>query len=55
MDAARHSYWKSYGGSPGLSYLFGDFRHQMLDAGIAEELVERVFVSTPARVYSFKN
>lgn len=54
MDAARRSYWKSYGGKPGLSYLYGDFRHRMSEAGISDELIHRVFVSTPARVYSFK-
>jgi len=55
MDAARRSYWKSYGGKPGLSYLYGDFRSQMLEAGIGQELVDKVFVSTPARVYSFNS
>jgi len=55
MDAARRSYWKSYGGHPGLSYLYGDFRNQMLDAGISQALVDNVFVSTPARVYSFNS
>lgn len=54
MDAARRSYWKSYGGNPGLSYLYGNFRHQMSEAGIGDELIHKVFVSTPARVYSFK-
>jgi len=55
MDAARRSYWKSYGGKPGLSYLYGNFRNQMLEAGISQELVGKVFVSTPTRVYSFSS
>lgn len=55
MDAARRSYWKSYGGAPGMSYLFGSFKNQMSDAGISDELIHKVFVSTPARVYSFKS
>ena len=54
MDAARRSYWKSYDGKPGLGYLYGDFRNQMVDAGIDNELIHRIFVTTPARVYSFK-
>jgi phosphotriesterase-related protein len=54
MDAARRSYWKSYGGGPGLAYLFTDFKNQMLEAGIGEELIYKVFVTTPARVYRFK-
>ncbi|BCM88511.1 phospho-furanose lactonase [Abditibacteriota bacterium] len=54
MDAARRSYWKSYGGEPGLGYLYGDFKNQMLDAGIDGGLIYRVFFTTPARVYSFK-
>lgn len=54
MDAARRSYWKSYCGAPGLSWLYTDFRQQMLEAGIGEELVHQVFVSTPAKAFSFR-
>lgn len=54
MDAARRSYWKSYGGGPGLAYLYRDFKNQIVEAGISEELIHKVFVTTPARVFSFK-
>lgn len=53
MDAARRTYWKSYGGRPGLSYLYGEFKNSMAEVGISQELVGKVFISTPARVYSF--
>ncbi|MEM0964875.1 MAG: aryldialkylphosphatase [Verrucomicrobiota bacterium] len=54
MDAARPAYWKSYGGSPGLSFLLNEFTEQMRDRGLTEEQWQRIFVSTPAQTYSFK-
>ena len=54
MDAARRSYWTSYGGRPGLSWLYTTFRQTMLDAAIPATLIENVFLTTPARVYAFK-
>ena len=54
MDAARRSYWKSYGGGPGLTWLYADFRARLLEAGISGELLHKVFVTTPARAYAFR-
>jgi phosphotriesterase-related protein len=48
MDAARRSYWKSYGGSPGLSFLITRFRAELEKIGLSETLLDRVFVQTPA-------
>jgi phosphotriesterase-related protein len=53
MDAARRSYWKSYGGAPGLSFLLTDFRRQMQEADISDEFIERFFVHNPAQAYAF--
>lgn len=55
MDAARRSYWNIHGGSPGMPWLYAQFRPQLLEAGLSEELLNKVFVSTPARVYAFKS
>ncbi len=52
MDAARRRYWTSYGGGPGLAFLLADFRRQMRDAGIADALIDRVFVDNPASTYA---
>ncbi len=53
MDAARRSYWASYGGKPGLNYLLVEFRRQLRAAGLGEELLENIFVANPARAYAF--
>jgi phosphotriesterase-related protein len=53
MDAARRSYWKSYGGAPGLSFLLTDFRRQTQEAGISNVFIERIFVHNPAKAYAF--
>ena len=53
MDAARSSYWRSYGGAPGLTYLLTDFTAQMKSRGITDEQLHKIFVTTPASTYSF--
>ncbi|MEX0776858.1 MAG: hypothetical protein WD042_14230 [Phycisphaeraceae bacterium] len=53
MDAARRSYWTSYGGSPGLTFLQTTWAARLRSAGIDETLLRRVFVQTPAEVYTF--
>ncbi|HEX5791482.1 MAG TPA: hypothetical protein VFY13_10010 [Luteolibacter sp.] len=53
MDAARSAYWKEYGGTPGMSYLITTFREELLQAGLGEEQLERIFIRTPAATYSF--
>jgi 5-phospho-D-xylono-1,4-lactonase len=53
MDAARRSYWKSYGGAPGLAFLLTTFLPQLRAAGLSEKLIENIFVHNPARVYAF--
>ncbi len=55
MDAARPSYWKSYGGAPGLSYLLNEFSQMMRARGLSEQQWQRIFVSTPADAYTFNN
>lgn len=53
MDAARRSYHKSYGGMPGLSFLWLTWKKRMLEAGLPVELIDRVFIQTPATAYAF--
>ncbi len=53
MDAARQSYWKSYGGAPGLSFLLTTFSSQLRAAGLSENLLQNIFVHNPARAYAF--
>jgi 5-phospho-D-xylono-1,4-lactonase len=53
MDAARSSYWASYGGRPGLAFLLDAFSDQMRAAGIGDDLIQRVFVANPMNAYAF--
>lgn len=53
MDAARRSYWKSYGGAPGLCHLLTDFLPRLHSAGLSEVLIDNLFVGNPARIYCF--
>lgn len=53
MDAARRSYWKSHGGGPGHTFLLTDFSARLRAAGVDDAALKRIFVSTPAAVYSF--
>ncbi len=53
MDAARRGYWTSFGGAPGHVFLLGPFSARLRAVGIDEDLLHRVFVATPARVFAF--
>jgi predicted metal-dependent phosphotriesterase family hydrolase len=52
-DAARRSYLRVYGGSPGLSWLLGDFSALMLERGIPQPAIDDCFVANPARAFAF--
>ncbi len=53
MDAARRAYWSSYGGAPGLGYLLTDFSARLRAAGVSDDALRRIFVSTPAATFAF--
>ena len=53
MDMARNSYWKSYGGSPGLNYLLNNFQVQMNKRGLSAYL-EKIFFDNPQKLFCFK-
>ncbi len=52
-DAARASYWRSYGGAPGLPSLLTDFRQAALARGLGEAHLHRAFVTNPAAAFAF--
>lgn len=54
MDMAKNTYWKSYGGKPGLTYLLTEFR-QELEARGMDSYFEKLFFTNPQNLYSFKN
>lgn len=53
LDAARQGYWTTYGGSPGMAFLLGDFSAAMASRGIDAEARHRIFVTNPAAAYAF--
>jgi 5-phospho-D-xylono-1,4-lactonase len=52
MDAAKNSYWKSYGGNPGLNFLLTKFKNDLREMGLARYF-EHIFYKNPAALYSF--
>jgi phosphotriesterase-related protein len=52
-DGARASYWRSYGGSPGLDYLLREFSDRARKLGVTDAELRKVFVENPARAYAF--
>lgn len=54
MDAAKSSYWTSYGGHPGLGFLLTTFVHDLNTMGLSEYFTN-LFIKNPAAIYSFQN
>lgn len=52
MDMAKNSYWKSYGGRPGLSYLLNEFREE-LEKRELDIYFEKMFFDNPHKLYCF--
>ncbi len=53
MDAARPAYWRSHGGSPGLTFLLTEFSATLRAAGVSTAALHRIFVTTPAATFAF--
>jgi predicted metal-dependent phosphotriesterase family hydrolase len=51
MDAARNSYWQSYGGKPGLTWLLTTFRDDLCRLDLADYF-QNLFIDTPKHLYS---
>ena len=52
MDAAKSSYWQSYGGKPGLTFLLTTFKDDLQKMGLGQ-YYENIFFKNPAQLYSF--
>jgi 5-phospho-D-xylono-1,4-lactonase len=53
LDAARQGYWRTYGGTPGWSFLLDEFADAMGARGIDAEDRHEIFVTNPARAFAF--
>jgi len=54
MDAAKHEYWRSYGGSPGLDFLVTGFKKDLDRMGLGKYF-ENLFIKNPASLFSFND
>jgi phosphotriesterase-related protein len=53
-DGARASYWRSYGGKPGLDFLLREFSDRARKLGVTDAELKAVFVDNPAWAYAFR-
>ncbi|MCC6239528.1 MAG: aryldialkylphosphatase [Phycisphaerales bacterium] len=53
MDAAKSTYWSSYGGKPGHTFLLTTFSTMLKQAGLTEADLHRIFVENPRLAYTF--
>ncbi|GAB3918864.1 phosphotriesterase family protein [Larkinella terrae] len=51
MDAARNTYWQSYGGKPGLTWLLTTFCDDLRRLDLADYF-QKLFIDTPKRLYT---
>jgi len=54
MDAAKHSYWRSYGGVPGLDFLLTTFKKNLKKMGMIG-FYDHIFYKNPASLFTFKS
>lgn len=52
MDMARNSYWKSYGGKPGLTWLITEFKTELESRGLGGYF-KNMFYTNPQMLFSF--
>ena len=53
MDAARNTYWRSYGGSPGLSFLLTTFKNDLNNMGLGG-YYDKIFHYVPQKLFTFQ-
>ncbi|HAL81154.1 MAG TPA: aryldialkylphosphatase [Mucilaginibacter sp.] len=53
MDAARNTYWRAYGGKPGLDYLLTTFREELNKRGL-RAYFNNIFIDNPKRIFGFE-
>jgi len=52
-DTARRSYYKSYGGGPGLDYIPTKYVQRLKEEGFSQEMIDRIFVENPKQFLSW--
>jgi 5-phospho-D-xylono-1,4-lactonase len=52
-DNARRSYWKAYGGGPGIAYTLERFVPRLRSEGFTQTEIDQVLIRNPARAFAF--
>jgi predicted metal-dependent phosphotriesterase family hydrolase len=52
MDMARNTYWKAYGGKPGLNFLLTTFKSELEKIGLIQ-YYDQLFFHNPQQLFSF--
>jgi phosphotriesterase-related protein len=50
-DTARRSYWKAYGGGPGIAYILERFIPRLQKEGFESDQIEQILVRNPAEAF----
>ena len=50
-DMARRSYWKAYGGGPGIAYTLEHFVPRLRNEGFSAEEIHQMLVANPSRAF----
>jgi predicted metal-dependent phosphotriesterase family hydrolase len=50
---ARRSYWKAYGGGPGIAYTLEHFVPRLRNEGFSAKEIQQILVENPARAFAF--
>ena len=53
-DMARKSYFKSYGGGPGLEHVPTTIQNMLTQAGLSSEIITKLFIDNPRRWLEFE-
>jgi 5-phospho-D-xylono-1,4-lactonase len=53
-DMARKSYFKSYGGNPGLEHVPTTVKQMLVQAGVSNETIENILIHNPRRWLEFE-
>ena len=48
-DLGRPSYWRSYGGGPGLDFILTQFVPRLLSQGIEQHFIDEMLINNPRR------
>jgi predicted metal-dependent phosphotriesterase family hydrolase len=52
-DMARRSYWKAYGGGPGIAYTLEHFVPRLRREGFSAAEIDQILVTNPAQAFGF--